>query len=284
MIRIVESPREAFQGWSRVIPTDEKVAYIDLLLRAGFDTVEAGSMASPRLLPQLADTPEVLSRIDAAESKTHIMALALNLRGASILAEISSVTHIAYPFSISPSFQARNVNATVEESFETVRQITSLCRKSGKQAVIYIPMAFGNPYGDPWSLTMLSDFAGIVRVAGARIICLSNVSVEVPAETVGTAFSMLIPMFPDIEFGFHLHTGTGDGSDRIEAAFLAGCRRFDGVIGGHGGCPMTGGDLMANVATELLLQFATNHGETTGIDEDVFARALEINTQLTTHD
>lgn len=275
-MKIVESPREAFQGWSRIIPTSEKVTYVGLLLRAGFDTVEAGSMASPRLVPQMADTLEMLNSLNRGESRTHIMALALNLRGATQLADAPIVSHIAYPFSVSPSFQARNVNATFEESYETVRQITTLCRSRGKQPVIYLPMAFGNPYGDPWSLTMLSDFAGIVRIAGARIICLSNVSVEVSAESVGDAFSTLIPLYPDVEFGFHLHTATGDGTDRIEAAYRAGCRRFDGVIGGHGGCPMTGGELMANVRTELLLRFAKDHGESTGVDEAVFNHAREI--------
>lgn len=272
-MKIIELPREAFQGWTRVIPTAEKVRYINQLLRVGFDTVEVGSMASHRLFPQLADTVEVLNSLDTREIRTGIMALALNLRGATQLAGVDSVTHIAYPFSVSPSFQSRNVNASMEESLETVRQLIGLCTETGKVPVIYLPMAFGNPYGDPWNLGLLTDYVSMMQSSGARIICLSNVSVEVSAEEVGIVFSTLIPLFRDVEFGLHLHTGSGDGQDRIAAAFKAGCRRFDGVIGGHGGCPMTGGELLANIRTEELLDFAREYNEQTGIDEPSFKDA-----------
>ncbi len=256
MMKIIESPREGMQGFPRIIPTGEKVRYIDLLLRVGFDTVETGSLVSPRLIPQMADSVEVLKNLNLSGITANRMALAVNVRGAEILANMDEVTHIAFPFSFSPTFLKLNVNSTVEQSLGIVEVITNLCHKNGKKAVIYISMAFGNTYGDPWNPDLLAEWVGKLRKAGAGIIPLSNVSMEIDAVMIGTVYSMLIPMFPDVEFGLHLHTANQRWSEKIEAAYLAGCRRFDGVIGGLGGCPMAGKEMLGNLKTENLLEFA----------------------------
>jgi len=255
----MQSPREGMQGFSRIIPTREKVRYINQLLRAGFDTVEAGSIASARLIPQMADSLEVLGSLDFSGTNTNLMFLALNTRGAEILAEQEKVTHISYPFSFSPTFLKRNVNATVDQSLDTAETIIRLCREKKKQAVIYLSMAYGNPYGDPWSIDLLVKWIGKLHKAGATIIPLSNVSMEIDATMITRVFSTLVPMFPGVEFGLHLHTANHGWYEKVDAARRAGCRRFDGVINGWGGCPMTGEGMLGNLKTENLLEYAATN-------------------------
>ncbi|MCX6277564.1 MAG: hydroxymethylglutaryl-CoA lyase [Bacteroidetes bacterium] len=256
MMKIIESPREGMQGFSRLIPTEEKIGYINHLLRVGFDTVETGSIVSPKAIPQMADSLETLQKLDFTGNHSNIMALAVNRRGAEIISDLEMATHISYPFSFSPAFMKMNLNSTVEQSLETVKYIVNLCELSGKTAVIYISMAFGNPYGDEWSIELLTDWTGKLFQAGARIIPLSNVSIEIDASLISKVYSTLIPMYPDVEFGLHLHTTNEGWFEKVDAAWNAGCRRFDSVINGWGGCPMAGKEALGNLKTENLLEFA----------------------------
>ena len=274
MIKIIESPREGMQGFARLISTEEKVRYINQLLRVGFDTVETGSIVSPRFIPQMADSLEVLKKLDLSGITTNLMCLAVNIRSAEILTRTGEITYISYPFAFSPAFLKLNVNATVEQSLDTAETVIRLCHASEKKAVIYVSMAFGNPYGDPWSLDILVDWISKLCLAGARIIPLSNVSLEIDAAMIAEVYSTLIPMFPDVEFGLHLHTTNAGWHEKADAAYLAGCRRFDGVINGFGGCPMAGKEMLGNLKTENLLAFAAEKDDLPNIDEMALEQAL----------
>lgn len=254
-MKIIESPREGMQGFHRIIPTEDKIGYIGRLLEIGFDTVETGSIVSPKLIPQMADSIEVLNHLPL-NPRSNVMMLAVNRRGADIIAEIPNVSHLSYPFSFSSTFLKLNVNATVEQSLETVEHVAGLCRQRHKTPVIYISMAFGNPYGDPWSIDLLVEWVGKLYQAGIRIIPLSNVSTEIDASLISEVFSTLISFYPDVEFGLHLHTANQGWFEKVEAAWEAGCRRFDGVMNGWGGCPMAGKELLGNLKTENLILFA----------------------------
>ena len=275
-MKIIESPREGMQVFSRIIPTEEKIGYINQLLRVGFDTVETGSIVSPKAIPQMADSLETLQKLDFTGNNSKIMALAVNKRGAEIIATLENVTHISYPFSFSPAFIKMNLNSTVEKSLETVKHIVNLCELSGKTAVIYISMAFGNPYGDEWSIELLSHWTGKLFQAGARIIPLSNVSIEIDASLISKVYSTLIPMFPDVEFGLHLHTANEGWFEKVDAAWNAGCRRFDSVINGLGGCPMAGKKTLGNLKTENLLKFAEKKRINAHIDQPAFLEACNV--------
>ncbi len=272
MMKIIESPREGMQGFSRIIPTDEKTGYINRLLRVGFDTVETGSIVSSKVIPQMADSVGVFEKLDFTTSKSNRMMLAVHGRGAERISDMEGVTHISFPFSFSPTFLKLNVNSTVEQSLETVKQVVNLCAMSGKTPVIYISMAFGNPYGDPWDLELLTGWIEKLYKAGATIVPLSNVSIEIDAELISQVYSHLIPKFPDIEFGLHLHTTNTGWFEKVDAAWNAGCRRFDGVINGWGGCPMAGKELLGNLKTENLVAFAERKGLELNIDLAEFKR------------
>ena len=273
MIKIIESPREGMQGFPRMIPAGEKVSYLNRLLRVGFDTVETGSMVSSRIIPQMADSLDVLKQLDLAVTSSNIMFLVVNTRGAEHLAHVKEITHISYPFSLSPTFLELNVRSTVEQSLETAKFVTGLCKNTGKQAVIYISMAFGNPYGDPWSVNLLAEWVGKLYEAGARIIPLSNVSIEIDVPVISEVFSTLIPMFPDVEFGLHLHTTNRGWHEKADAAYSAGCRRFDGVVNGLGGCPMTGKEMLGNLDTGNLIAFAEEKEAPGSIDKKAWEEA-----------
>ena len=280
MIKIIESPREGMQGISRIIPTHEKLRYIDKLLRAGFDIVETGSLVSPKILPQMADSMEILRKLDLTGTSSGRMFLAVSSKGAEILAGLDTITHISYPFSFSPTFLKLNLNTTVEKSIETVGMVVDLCKKTGKQAVIYISMAFGNPYGDLWNSKILIQWVGELHRMGVRTIALSNVSIPLEKELISEVYSTLIPLFPNVEFGLHLHTSNDAWYEKIDAAYLAGCRRFDGVITGLGGCPMTGSELLGNVKTENLVEFAEMKGISTGIDRKILQEACDMSKEI----
>lgn len=279
-MKIIESPREGMQGFSRLISASDKIRFVNALLRVGFDTVETGSIVSSKVIPQMADSLEVLEKMDYQGSKSHRMMLAVNDRGARLIGEIDSVTHISYPFSFTPTFLRLNVNSTVEKSLETVEQVMEICRNTRKKAVIYISMAFGNPYGDPWSIDLLCEWVGKLYTAGVRIIPLSNVSTEIDATLISEVYSTLIPLYPEIEFGLHLHTANQGWFEKVDAAWNAGCRRFDGVINGWGGCPMAGKELLGNLKTENLIEFAQQKKAMINLDQDaldeVYTLAREI--------
>jgi len=276
MMKIIESPREGMQGFSRIIPTGEKVRYINHLLRVGFDTVEIGSIVSSRVIPQMADSLDVLKKLDITGTTSNLMFLAVHSRGAEVLTGIDEITHISYPFSFAPTFLKLNVNSTVAQSLETAESVINLCHKTGKQAVIYISMAFGNPYGDPWNIDALVEWVGRLHQAGARIIPLSNVSMEIDASLITEIYAALIPMFPDMEFGLHLHTSNHGWYEKVLAAYTAGCRRFDGVINGWGGCPMAGKEMLGNLKTENLIEFAEVKGISLNISHTDLVEAYKV--------
>ena len=283
MIKIIESPREGMQGITRIISTGAKVAYINQLLKVGFDTVETGSLVSPRLIPQMADSLDVLKSLDLAGTTSNIMMLAVHDRGAQNLAEVDAITHLAYPFSFSPTFLKMNVNSSVDQSLKTTELVTNLCGQKGKTAVVYISMAFGNPYGDPWSIELLVEWVSKLYQAGVRIIPLSNVSMEIASDLISQVYSTLIPLFPDIEFGLHLHTANVGWYEKTNAAYKAGCRRFDAVINGLGGCPMAGKELLGNLNTENLIEFTVKNNIDTTINQSELLKGYRIAGELFSH-
>jgi hydroxymethylglutaryl-CoA lyase len=275
-MKITESPREGMQSLHYTIPTEKKVRYIQQLLKIGFDTVEIGSIVSPKLIPQMADTMEVLRKVDFSGTRSNRMMLVVNKKGAEIISEVKEITHISYPHSISQTFLKKNLNATAGQSLETISEIANLCEKSGKQLVIYISMAFGNPYGDPWSMEILQEEIRVMERIGVKIIPLSNVAIEIGKQLIKEVFSQLTPEFPTIELGLHLHTTNKDWLENVHAAYEYGCRRFDSVINGYGGCPMTGKEMLGNLKTENLVEFAGDHGLVGNIDSDALKEAYKL--------
>jgi hydroxymethylglutaryl-CoA lyase len=273
MIKIIESPREGMQGIGPLIPTDTKVSYINAILKCGFDTVEVGSIVSSKIIPQMGDSLEVISRLDLDSTTSKPMVLVVNKRGGEIASGLDQVKVISYPFSFSPTFLRHNVNATVEDSLKATGEILNLCDKSGKEFVCYISMAFGNPYDDPWSLDMLCQWVETLKNMGVKTIPLSNVAIEIDAPVIGETFMVLLRAFPGIEFGLHLHTDNHGLSRKLEAAYKNGCRRFDAVIGGLGGCPMAGKEMLGNLDTGNLVHWLDSNGIDPGIDLNRFLEA-----------
>jgi hydroxymethylglutaryl-CoA lyase len=255
MIKIVESPREGMQGVDNFIPTSAKIRFINQLLKVGFDTVELGSIVNPRVVPQMADAMDLIGQLDFTNSNSERMVLVMSRRGAEMVAPKVEVTTLSYPFSFTPSFLEKNVRATVDQVYGTTAEVLNLSDKYGKKAVIYISYAYGNPYGDAWNLDLLLEWIGKLRTIGAQIIPLSNVSLEIDAELINQVFTAIMQEYPDLEFGLHLHHGKGDWAAKVDAAYQAGCRRFDTVMNGFGGCPMSGHELMGNLATQDLVRF-----------------------------
>lgn len=276
MIRIIESPREGMQGVEQFIPTPSKERFINQLLKVGFHAVETGSIVNPRVVPQMADSMDLLSRLDVSGSSSERMMLVLSRRGAERAAPVEEVTTLSYPFAFTPSFLEKNVRSTVEEAFATTAAVINLCEQHGKKAVIYISYAYGNPYGDPWSLDLLLEWIGKLNNIGARIVPLSNVSVEIDAGTVDRVFRAIIGEYPGIEFGLHLHHGRGDWTAKVDAAYRAGCRRFDTVINGFGGCPMSGQEMMGNLNTLEFIHFLEQKKIPHGLNLEALGEAVRM--------
>jgi hydroxymethylglutaryl-CoA lyase len=244
-VKLIECPRDAMQGIVPFIPTDLKVEYLNSLLRVGFDTIDIGSFVSPKAIPQLADTAEVLSRIAPSASK--LLVIVANERGAEQAVEQERVTYLGYPFSISETFQQRNTNTSIEGSWSRIARIAELTKAANKELVVYISMAFGNPYGDPWNAEVALHWTErLVNELGVRIIALSDTVGVARPEDIQSMFSALIPALPHVEFGAHLHCTPENWPVKTQAAWDAGCRRFDGAIKGYGGCPMAEDDLVGN--------------------------------------
>jgi hydroxymethylglutaryl-CoA lyase len=264
-VKLIECPRDAMQGIVPFIPTDLKVEYLNSLLRVGFDTIDIGSFVSPKAIPQLADTAEVLSRIAPSASK--LLVIVANERGAEQAVEQERVTYLGYPFSISETFQQRNTNTSIEGSWSRIARIAELTSAANKELVVYISMAFGNPYGDPWNAEVALHWTErLVNELGVRIIALSDTVGVARPEDIQSMFSALIPALPHVEFGAHLHCTPENWPVKTQAAWDAGCRRFDGAIKGYGGCPMAEDDLVGNLQMELLVQSLEARGITTGLD------------------
>lgn len=256
-VKIIECPRDAMQGIKDFIPTEKKVQYLQALLRCGFDTIDFGSFVSPKAIPQMVDTAEVLSKLDLSSTRSKLLAIVANTRGAQDASNHPEIQYLGYPFSISENFQMRNTHKTIQQSVETLQEILNIADASNKEVVTYISMGFGNPYGDPWNVEIVGEWTEKLSAMGAKILSLSDTVGTSDPETIDYLFSNLIPKYPDIEFGAHLHTTPTTWHEKIHAAYQAGCVRFDGAIQGFGGCPMAKDDLTGNMPTEKVLSYMT---------------------------
>jgi hydroxymethylglutaryl-CoA lyase len=270
---LTECPRDAMQGLHEFIPTPVKTAYLQQLLAVGFDVLDFGSFVSPKAIPQLRDTAEVLAGLDLDRTRTKLLAIVANLRGAEQAASHPQIQYLGFPLSVSETFQRRNTNQTIAEALADVAAMHELCERRGKTLIVYLSMGFGNPYGDPYSPAIVAEFTAKLAALGVRIVALSDtIGVSTPA-LITPLFEELIPAFPRIEFGAHLHTTPGTWLEKVQAAYQAGCRRFDGALGGIGGCPMAADVLTGNMATENLVAFLEGVGEETLLDPVAFAVA-----------
>jgi hydroxymethylglutaryl-CoA lyase len=280
MIKLVECPRDAMQGLKTFIPTEIKAAYLNLLVKVGFDTIDFGSFVSPKAIPQMRDTAEVLAMLDLSASRSKLLAIVANQRGAQDAAAFDEISYLGYPFSISETFQLRNTNATIEESLERVQDIQDICLQSSKKLVIYISMGFGNPYGDDWNVEIVQKWVSRLVDMGVSIIQLSDtIGVSTP-DNIRYLFSNLLPLYDGVEIGAHLHTAPHNWKEKVEAAYESGCRRFDGAIKGYGGCPMAKDDLTGNMPTEHMVYYFKKQGIDLGLDENAFFLSLEEAQQL----
>ena len=276
-VKLVECPRDAMQGIVPFIPTDVKVEYLNALLKVGFDTIDIGSFVSAKAIPQLADTAEVLSRIDHAGSSSKLLVIVANERGAEDAVKQDSVTYLGYPFSISETFQQRNTNTSIEGSWGRIARIAEIARTADKELVVYISMAFGNPYGDPWNAEVALHWVDrLVKELGVRIIALSDTVGVAEAADITNMFSALIPALPQVELGAHLHCRPDNWRIKTDAAWNAGCRRFDGAIKGYGGCPMAEDELVGNLQMELFVGGLEERGVLTRLDREQLAKCVAL--------
>ncbi|MFH6769601.1 hydroxymethylglutaryl-CoA lyase [Gaetbulibacter aquiaggeris] len=257
-IKIIECPRDAMQGIKTFIPTKNKVQYIQSLLRVGFDTIDVGSFVSPKAIPQMADTSEVLAQLDLSKTVSKLLAIVANERGAEAATQHKEIDYLGFPFSISENFQMRNTHKTIAQSVVTLEGILNIAQRTQKEVVVYISMGFGNPYGDPWNVDIVGEWTERLSKMGVKIISLSDTIGSSNPEGIHYLFSNLIPLYPTIEFGAHLHTAPSTWFEKIDAAYNAGCKRYDGAIQGFGGCPMAKDELIGNMPTEKLLSYFTS--------------------------
>lgn len=275
MLEIVECPRDAMQGIKTYIPAEVKTEYINILLRAGFHTIDFGSFVSPKAVPQMADTREVLSGLSFPDKRPKLLAIVANLRGAEEAASHDEIDVLGYPFSVSETFQQRNTNAGIEESLKRTEVIAETARKKSKELVLYLSMAFGNPYGDPWSPDITAGYARrLYDLFDVKIMALSDTVGSSVPESIHQLFTELIPGIPEVTFGAHLHTTPDAWEEKIHAAYEAGCRRFDGALKGFGGCPMAADDLTGNMPTEKMLEYFAAGNIADGVDREVLDEAL----------
>ncbi|NJB37494.1 MULTISPECIES: hydroxymethylglutaryl-CoA lyase [Flavobacteriaceae] len=279
-VKIIECPRDAMQGIKPFIPTKEKVRYLQALLGCGFDTLDFGSFVSPKAIPQMQDTAEVLGMLDLSKTQTKLLSIVANVRGAEDACIHSEIQYLGYPFSISENFQMRNTHKTIAQSVEILSEILELADKSNKEVVTYISMGFGNPYGDPWNVDIVGEWTEKLAGMGSKILSLSDTVGSSTAADITYLFSNLIPKYPEIEFGAHLHTTPQQWHEKVKAAHEAGCVRFDGAIQGFGGCPMAKDDLTGNMPTEKVLSYFTAQKVNTGVNWMVFEAAYNKATEL----
>lgn len=258
-LKIIECPRDAMQGIKDFIPTEKKTQYIQSLLSVGFDTIDFGSFVSPKAIPQMVDTAEVLSNLDLSQTTSKLLAIIANTRGANDACQHPEIDYLGYPFSISENFQMRNTHKTIAQSVVTLSEILELANNNNKEVVVYISMGFGNPYGDPWDVDIVGEWTERLSKMGVKILSLSDTIGSSNPENINYLFSNLIPEYPEIEFGAHLHTTPTTWFEKVDAAYKAGCMRFDGAIQGFGGCPMAKDELTGNMPTEKLLSYFTSN-------------------------
>ena len=254
-MKIIECPRDAMQGIHVFIPTSLKADYINRLLQVGYDTIDFGSFVSPKAIPQLKDTAEVLSALNLSQTSSKLLAIIANFRGGEDAANFDEINYLGFPFSISETFQQRNTNSSIDQSLKTVEQLQSLCVNNKKELVVYISMAFGNPYGDLWNEEIAFNWVNTIQQLGVKIVAMSDTVGVASADAIKTIFGHLIPALPNVEFGAHLHCTADNWKTKVDAAFVSGCRRFDAAIKGWGGCPMAEDELVGNLATENLISY-----------------------------
>lgn len=272
-IKIIECPRDAMQGIKMFIPTEKKVLYLQSLLNCGFDTLDFGSFVSPKAIPQMEDTSEVLSQLDLSKTTTKLLAIVANVRGAQAAAEHKPIQYLGYPFSISENFQMRNTHKTIAQSIESLKEILDIAHNVDKEVVAYLSMGFGNPYGDPWNVEIVGEWTEKLSNMGVKILSLSDTIGSSTSEDINYIFSNLIPQYSNIEFGAHLHTTPTSWHEKIDAAYKAGCRRYDGAIQGFGGCPMAKDVLTGNMPTEKMLSYFTTQKAETNVSPMAFEAA-----------
>jgi len=280
MIKLIECPRDAMQGIHDFIPTEIKAEYINLLLKVGFDTIDFGSFVSEKAIPQLKDTGEVLNKLDFSVGKTKLLAIVANLRGVEQAIKHPQISYLGFPFSVSETFQQRNTNSGIEKSLIVVEELLNHCEKSNKQAVIYLSMGFGNPYGDLWSNDIVAHWTSELAKRGAGVISLADTTGVSSPEKISYLFPHLVSNFPKIEFGIHLHSAPSTWHEKIDAAWNSGCRRFDTSLRGYGGCPMASDQLTGNIATESLISFLETKGEDHGLNLEKWNEAMEYSDRI----
>ena len=278
-LQLVECPRDAIQGWHYPVATEQKVRYINALLKVGFDTIDFGSFVSPKAIPQMRDTEEVLAQLDLP-SKTKLLAIVANLKGVENAVKHAEISYLGFPFSISETFQQRNTNSSIAQSLHTVEEMLELCSKHNKEAVVYLSMGFGNPYGDEWNTDIVTHWAHQLVEKGVKIISVADtVGVSTP-EKITTILPPLVHQFPAIEFGLHLHSTPQQRLEKIEAAFSAGCTRMDSALKGFGGCPMAADDLTGNIATEDVIHYLNGQGTKLGLDLEKWQEAMLFSSRI----
>jgi hydroxymethylglutaryl-CoA lyase len=279
-IKIIECPRDAMQGIKPFIPTERKVAYIQSLLQVGFDSIDFGSFVSSKAIPQMQDTTEVLAQLDLSQTQSKLLAIIANTQGAIAAAQHAPIHYLGFPFSISENFQMRNTHKTIAESILTLQEILEIADKNQKEVVAYLSMGFGNPYGDPWNVEIVGEWTEKLATMGVKILSLSDTVGSSTPDVIRYLFSHLIPQYPTVEFGAHLHTTPDKWFEKVDAAYQSGCRRFDGAIQGFGGCPMATDDLTGNMPTEHLLSYFASKNESTNTDSTVFEKSYKEATAL----
>lgn len=280
-LKLIECPRDAMQGLHDFIPTDVKADYINQLLKVGYDTIDFGSFVSPKAIPQLKDTVEVLSKLELDTSNSKLLAIVANERGGNDAAQFDEITYLGFPFSVSETFQQRNTKSSIDESLIRVERLREIAEKHNKEMVVYLSMAFGNPYGDAWDIDVVAKWSEVLHTQfDINILALSDTIGVSNPDNIKHIFEPLIKAMPTVEFGAHLHSRPETAYEKVSAAYEAGCRRFDSAIKGFGGCPMATDDLTGNMPTEVMLNYFKNEGVQTNLNETEFgvsmAKALNV--------
>lgn len=279
-LKLIECPRDAMQGWKNFIPTDKKIEYINQLLKVGFDTIDFGSFVSPKAVPQMADTKEVVEQLDLKSHGAKLLAIVANVRGAKEAAEFDKINYLGFPFSVSPTFQKRNTNSSIEQSLESVKEIRNICDKNQKELVVYISMAFGNPYGDEYNEGIVFEWIKKIAAVGIRIVSLADTVGVANAFQVSSTVNKVISQFPVLEIGVHLHSTNLNWKEKIDAALQNGCRRFDGALKGFGGCPFAEDELVGNMNTELMIPYFKKLGYLENINETELLKASQMASKI----
>jgi hydroxymethylglutaryl-CoA lyase len=279
-IKLIECPRDAMQGWKNFIPTEKKIEYINQLLKVGFDTIDFGSFVSAKAIPQMADTKEVVSKLSMQNAKTKLLAIVVNARGAQDASGFEKISYLGFPFSISPTFQKRNANSTIEESLERVKEIKNICEKNNKELVVYISMAFGNPYNDSYNENLVLEWIQKIVGEGVNIISLADTVGLAQPSQIASLVKKTISTFPEIETGVHLHSTNFNWKEKIDAALDNDCLRFDGALKGIGGCPMANDELVGNMDSELMIPYFKQLGFLKNINEAELLKAEQMASQI----